>query len=366
MEQIMALYQAVHSFTNQKNTDDLVKLLINYTKTITKAENVLFKNFMEERAGTLLSNHCIEESIKEKINQNIEEKWDNKKNNEKIYELNFGYNQYIMIEVKSTYKTYGVLGIETKVNKNNFHYTQIIDQLIFLSELSAIVLERVHLEEINERLLITQEQNRIASEIHDTVLQRLFSMSCGIFALTKNINDLENKQIIEELNQIRNTTDGIMKSLRATIYDLSWEKNSNAFLENINKYILEIEKMCNVNIKLKVNGNQHRLSARHKKAIYRIICEGIGNATRHGKSTHIDVTLKMKTNLVILEITDNGVGFDVKQIIRNSKKGLGIRNLYHLTESLNGVINLQSKIDKGTLIKIDIPLETLSVKEEAG
>ena len=79
----------------------------------------------------------------------------------------------------------------------------------------SVAFDRFYFEEVNERLLISEEQNRIANEIHDSVLQRLFSMSCGIFSLIKKLNKYSLEEMERELNYIRETTDKVMKDLRA-------------------------------------------------------------------------------------------------------------------------------------------------------
>ena len=53
------------------------------------------------------------------------------------------------------------------------------------------------------RLLISEEQNRIANEIHDRVLQRLFSISCGIYSINQNGKNLNSEQLSLELDVIR-------------------------------------------------------------------------------------------------------------------------------------------------------------------
>ena len=186
-------------------------------------------------------------------------------------------------------------------------------QLQFLSELISIAFERFYLEEINERLLITEEQNRIANEIHDSVLQRLFSMSCGIFSMMKKLDNYSLEEIENELNLIRKTTDTVMKELRAKIYGLSWKKSgSSSFAMDIRKYIDDIKKLSNVIIPFSIVGSDEQLSCKQKKALYRMICEGIGNAVRHGEAEIIEVSLNISPEETTLSIVDNGKGFDCK------------------------------------------------------
>ena len=94
---------------------------------------------------------------------------------------------FILTPVKSNALPYGILGIGSiNYEWKDGAYSSYAEQMNFLSKLSAIVLERVELEQVNRGLIINEEQNRIADEIHDSVLQQLFSASCGLFALIKS------------------------------------------------------------------------------------------------------------------------------------------------------------------------------------
>ncbi|MBF8982466.1 sensor histidine kinase [Lutibacter sp. B2] len=354
MAHIMALYQAVESFANQRDKNDLIKVLIHYTKEISKTNTVFFLN--KENEMIMEENNQISQLLKDQIRNKILDQWNNIVNKEIPIEIRIDHKRFLIVVVKSTYKNYGILGIETTDCKENIVYKENIDQLQFLAELSSVVLEKSHLEEVNERLLINEEQNRIANEIHDSVLQRLFSMSCGIFALMKNLEKVNTNQIRKELNFIRTSTNHAMKELRATIYGLSWKKDGvNTFEEDITNYVDEIKRLNNVEITFTIMGNHELLSSRHKKALYRIICEGMGNAIRHGKASCIEITLTIKSAFNLLEIVDNGIGFNFNKVKNEKQKGLGMRNIHYLADSLNGEINIDSKMGTGTTIKVTIP-----------
>ncbi|MFZ5968809.1 MAG: sensor histidine kinase [Bacillota bacterium] len=357
MEHIMALYQTVHSFTSQRDENDLIRLLINYTKMITKANTVFFISLLDGKQDLILMDECSKsDDLKIEIRNKITEDWNNIEINDIVLEIGTDQRRFIAAAVKSTYKTYGVLGLETAVCKEDIFYKDNSDQLQFLAELSSIVLERAYLEEVNERLVIAEEQNRIANEIHDSTLQRLFSMSCGVFVLVKNIDKVTKKQIKEELGFVGHSIDTVIRELRSTIYGLSWKKEGiNTFEEDVNHYINEIKRLNNVDICFTIEGDQELLSSRQKKGFYRIICEGIGNGIRHGKATSLEIVLHIDINNIQLNISDNGAGFNYTEVMNDKRKGLGIRNIHHLVYSLNGKILFDSVAGQGTIINVVIP-----------
>lgn len=350
MEHIMTLYKTIHSLSDQRKEHEIIDLLINYTKKITKS-NVVFFRKIEKNTEIFIDRNNIKEASKE-LQDGIIKKWNNILDSEIPIELNVQNRTYIVIRVSSNCRIYGVMGLEVENLDKTIIYEDNMEQLKLLSKLASIALERSYLETVKENLLITEEQNRIANEIHDSVLQRLFSMSCGIFSLIQNLEKLNTEQMKSELNIMRKVIDKAMKELRATIYGMSWNKNGvDAFKEEIISYINEVKSLNNVDVSLNILGDQQFLTSREKKTLYRIICEGIGNGIRHGRANNIKVNLSISSNETILKILDNGKGFKIDDY----RKGLGLGNIYHLSEALNGKISIDSTIGEGTVIVVIIP-----------
>lgn len=362
MNHITALYQSVNILSSQGNKEGLIKLLFEHIKKITKTKNLFYYDILDS------SNKIIGEAdniLLEDLKENITKDLKNILKYNKPMEICVSDTRFVLLTVKSIYGKFGIFGLEIMNNKESITYKNDIYQLQFLGELVSIAFERLYLEEINERLLITEEQNRIANDLHDSVLQRLFSMSCGIFSLMQSLEEYTTEDMENELNSIRNTTDTVMKELRAKIYGLSWKKaGSNSFIIDIKKYIDDIKKLNNINIPFSLVGSEELLSSRQKKALYRMICEGIGNSVRHGKSKNIEVDLSISPSSTVLIIVDDGIGFDLVKVMEAKKNGLGIQNLYQLTESLHGEIQIDSMPGGSTKIEVSIPNNVMLMKEE--
>mgnify|MGYP000908849842 CR=1 FL=1 len=353
IEHIKDLYQSVNILSNQGNKEGIIKLLFEHIKKITGTDTVFYYD-ITDNSNKMISydNNYILSSLEEYIEKNLKIILESAN----ILEVSILNSKFLIAQVGRSYETYGLLGMKTVHSTESSMYKNNYSELLFLSGLLSSVFERLKLEEITEGLLITEEQNRIANELHDSVLQRLFSLSCGMYTTIKNINSYNENEITKELNEFREILDFTMKELREKIYGLSWKKSGNSsFAANIKKYIEDIKKLNQVNIPFSVRGNMEVLSAEQEKAIYRMICEGIGNAVRHGKAKNIEIVLDISSNQTVLSISDDGAGFDLKKAI-NESKGMGMRNLKQLTESLRGEININTVIDNGTKLEILLPM----------
>lgn len=367
MNHIVVLYEAIHFFTSQRSKDNLIKLLLDYTKRITKTTLAFFASDFDASMKGILEGEGLSETLKSRLSDAILRNWNDLIHMRNVLLISLEDQNYMLAVMRSTEKIYGILGIECTDDAESALHTEKKGQLQFLSELGVAMLKRFDLEEMNERLLIAQEQNRIADEIHDSTLQKLFSVSCGIFVLAQNLKKMNAEHLKEELNMIRNVLENMMEELRKTIYSKSWKSSSKERLKDyIYQYIFEINHLNHVNASFCMTGEEEKLPVLQKKAFYRIICEGIGNAIRHGKSKTIQVFLDIKNETSDLQIIDDGIGFDVTQIQKDGWGGLGIKNMHYLVGSLGGEIHIDSRIEKGTAIHVKIPNQIGRMnKEEA-
>lgn len=363
MDHTMELYQMVDMLSAERDGAGLISLIIDSTRKITKAKDVIF--YSPKFQTSPIVDGDVRKEIEDQIKFKILERWSNFIETTYPIEIRVNEQVFILTPIKSNALPYGILGIGSiNYEGKDGAYSSYAEQMNFLSKLSAIVLERVELEQVNRGLIINEEQNRIADEIHDSVLQQLFSASCGLFALIKS-KKTDKKQLEEDLNTIRSAINRAMKDLRSVIYGMSWKKNgTNNFELDLRDHIHEVKSLNKVDIHLDIEGKHELLTNTQKMALYRIICEGIGNGLRHGKAKAINITLGIDLDLITLTIRDNGRGFDYKRFMNSKQGGLGIKNMNYLVQSLQGDLQFYSVAGKGTEIIITLPNQNHHIKEE--
>ena len=89
-----------------------------------------------------------------------------------------------------------------------------------------------------------------------------------------------------------------------------------------------------------------------KMNLYRIIQEASHNSNKYAQATNVIISLILDENNICLSITDNGKGFDINA----DNEGIGLKNIKHRVESLNGKFVIQSINNKSTSINIAIPV----------
>lgn len=350
LEHIMSLYHMLENFSSHKSPKKLTDAM-----TMT-----LMKCLQKDTAFFWITDHAFQKSYisNETTNRNLEmdltKDWDHLRKQKDAFTHTYHNEQYWMKVIRTT-KYIGVIGVNVTSNteiQNTFILNRTFE---FLVELSEMMLERIHMDHMMDQLTISEEQNRIANEMHDSVSQRLFGIVYSLHSLrvkSQNITTSELEQEFEFLSQTANTT---MKELRASIYRLSTvKKGEEPFLVLIENYLVEYAKLNDIRIAYDITGNESSISANTKNGLYRIICEACGNAVRHGRCTLIEVTLALEEERAYLVIKDNGIGIQTKT--RSMKEqGIGLSNMQNIVHSLGGTFEIGTPYKMGTTIQIDIP-----------
>ncbi len=92
-----------------------------------------------------------------------------------------------------------------------------------------------------------------------------------------------------------------------------------------------------------------RINLSTETIVYRVICECINNTIKHANAEIINISLNCVNEILEIEYNDNGIGFDVSEIL-NSKKGIGLLNMQSRLESINGSMDIKSSPANGTKI----------------
>ncbi|RYF86354.1 MAG: sensor histidine kinase, partial [Chitinophagaceae bacterium] len=201
---------------------------------------------------------------------------------------------------------------------------------------------------------------RIAQELHDGILSRLFGARLNLDSLNRATNVDAREKSVNYLNELKN----IEQDIREISHDLNREKIvlinnflailTNLFEEQSANFDADIEMEFDDSIKWDEVSNTLKIN------IYRIFQEALQNINKYAKAKHIKVALTREDSNIILDVVDDGVGFDVDR----KSKGIGVQNMVSRANECNGTIEIKSKKGNGTAISIIFPTFQESSKED--
>lgn len=198
-----------------------------------------------------------------------------------------------------------------------------------------------------------QEKKRVAQELHDGVLGRMFGVRMNLEGLNSFNDDLAVSQRNDYLAELKN----IEQDIREISHDLNREKSEliNNFVAIVDNLFEEQRKTFSAKLFSSIDSTiRWDLAVNSVKInLYRIIQESLQNINKYAKATTVKVDLKKQENSILLTITDDGIGFNVNL----KKKGIGLQNMISRSKECNGTFNVKSEVGKGTTITVSIPLE---------
>ena len=196
------------------------------------------------------------------------------------------------------------------------------------------------------------EKKRVAQELHDGVLGRMFGVRMNLDSLNKFNDELASKQRNSYLSELKN----IEQDIREISHDLSREKSElinnfvaivdNLFEDQKKTYKPKLVSSIDSGIKWDIMTNAVKIN------LYRVVQESLQNINKYASAKTIKVEFKKGVDNLLLQISDDGVGFNVKK----AKKGIGLQNMLSRINECNGVFEIQSRKGEGTIITVTIPI----------
>lgn len=360
LEHIMSLYQVMDKFSSKKSPNKLINEITASLIKCTQSNAAFFWLKDINHQNILIANSTENNDL----DMDLKREWNNIRR--KIEPFSHEINSEIYwMKIIRTSNNVGVLGVKVSSYKEGEKSFLLSRTFEFLAELSEIMLERIYMDQVMDQMIVIEEQNRIANEIHDSVSQRLFGIVYSLHSLqvkSKNITSEELNHEYQFLSQSANTT---MKELRAAIYRLSSvKKGVEPFIVRLKKYLEDYARLNDVEINYQITGDESLISVNLKEELYRIICEACGNAVRHGECSNIQLKLSILANKTTLSIHDNGIGIHSHDEKGIKDKGIGLINMQNIVSSFSGTFSIKANIGFGTEIQMEIPNIKMIQKQE--
>ncbi len=198
------------------------------------------------------------------------------------------------------------------------------------------------------------EKKRISQELHDGILGRLFGTRLSLDSL----NFSDSKEAIQKRLNYISDLKTIEEDIRKISHDLNTDFVSGSGFMDILTELIEKQSHA-FQLQYQFNHeddiNWEDVSNKTKINLYRIIQESLQNIYKHAKAYSVKISIKSKNDVICLTISDDGKGFD----IHKSKKGIGLKNIKSRVDELDGKVNFDSEINKGTTITINIPYQSI-------
>ena len=219
---------------------------------------------------------------------------------------------------------------------------------------AGITIENVRLNRQARRLAVLEERERIGMDLHDGVIQSIYGVGLALEYVRVALEEdpkLAQEKIDESIDALNET----IRDIRAYILDLRPRQfHGEGLIQGLKRLIAEFQANCVTQINLVApDDGLMEMPADNSTALFHICQEALANIAKHAKATQAEVHLWTAKERILLEVSDNGQGFDLQKM--SVTLGHGLSNMHARARKVGGDVEFTSSHGDGTTVLAWVP-----------
>ncbi|MBV8445282.1 MAG: GAF domain-containing protein [Candidatus Dormibacteraeota bacterium] len=223
--------------------------------------------------------------------------------------------------------------------------------VVGLASAAAVAIENARLHEKVRDLAVLQDRERIARDLHDTVIQRLFATGMSLQGLARRAGDVE---VGDRIQSAVEDLDDTIRDIRGVIFALQAHGRGERSVR-IAVLALAAEAALTLGFEPRVHFDgpvDTVIGADLGEHLLAVLRELLSNVTKHAQASVVDVYVRVGVD-VTLSVVDNGLGFNGER-----EGGQGLKNLRQRARALGGDFSIRPAEERGTLAVLRVPRES--------
>src|SRR6266568_5787610 len=267
-----------------------------------------------------------------------------------LLETTFRYiRSWVAVPLKLKEQVIGMLSASH--SKPNYYTSHHADLALAIANQAAIAIENARLYEQAQELAALEERQKLARELHDSVSQALYGIALGAHT-ARTLLDRDPLELPGSLDYLLSLAEAAMDEMRALIFELRPESlEREGLVSALSKQGAALQAHHGMTVQTELC-EEPDLPLTVKQELYRIAQEAMQNTVKHARARKVDLRLCQTANAVILEVRDDGVGFDP---LGSFPGHLGLHSMQERVSSLRGLLQIESAPGQGTSILAQVP-----------
>jgi nitrate/nitrite-specific signal transduction histidine kinase len=242
------------------------------------------------------------------------------------------------------------------VHSDNIHFFS-DDDIVVLQSLGdqiAVAIENARLYESSRKLAVLEERERLSRDLHDSVIQSLYSLRLLAGGWQPVINGQNGQKVEEYFGAINQTIEDASNEMRLLIHELRPSLlEQEGLLGALHARLDSVEKRAGIETRL-IADEYVELPVEVEKELYWIAQEALNNSLKHANAPRVDLHFFPQNSSLVLEIMDTGKGFDPHCVPEQGC--LGLKSMAERAKKLGGALAVESKPGDGTTVRVEIPV----------
>lgn len=270
--------------------------------------------------------------------------------------LEAGFQFICCIPLTSGGKVVGVLSAASR-RICKLHERQ-LNMLTAIGTWAGVTIENARLNRQSRRLAVLEERERIGMDLHDGIIQSIYGVGLALDFARMALDDdrVETRKKIEESISSLNST---IRDIRAYILDLRPRQfHGNDLKQGLQRLVDEFQSNSITRVTLKApEDGLVDFPSQNATALFHICQESLANIAKHARAQYAEVHLWTTRDRVLLEISDDGRGFDLRKM--NITLGHGLSNMHSRARKVGGDVEITSSPGSGTTVLAWVPRRVL-------
>jgi signal transduction histidine kinase len=263
-------------------------------------------------------------------------------------------SSFLGVPVKVRNEVYGLLYLTDKGASSEFTSSEFTSEDQSVVEALAlgggIAIENVRLHQRAKEAAVYEDRDRLARDLHDTVIQRLFAVGLRLQSLA---GSAAAAGLAERLDSAVSEVDQMIRHIRSTIYELGSDDHQGV-RAGILSLVHELEAVVDMVVEVSFDGPvDAAVSDRVAVQLLAAIREALTDVGGHAEATRAAVSVSVNHGLCRLEVLDDGRGVHHKDL---GEAGLGLVELQRRAEELHGTLTIENPGTGGTLLTWEVPV----------
>ena len=249
---------------------------------------------------------------------------------------------------------YGNLYLTDKIGWSEF--TEDDEALVVaLAQAAAIAIENARLHERVRQIAVLEDRDRIARDLHDVVIQRLFAIGLSLQGIARAPLAAE---ALERVQRAIGDLDETVRQIRSSIFELARTSAAgSAVRAGVLGVVRELRPVVGFDVSVSFEGPvETKLPEAVVEQLLFTVREALTNVARHAEASRASVLLRVDDSTATLEVVDNGRGFSGSPGSRGGGRGLGLVNLRRRAEGLGGELAVSTPEGGGTSLTWRVPV----------
>ncbi len=202
-----------------------------------------------------------------------------------------------------------------------------------------------------------EERKRVAREIHDGPAQSMANVVLRM-EFCEKLMDMDPEKVRGELQELKGIVRNTLQDIRKIIFDLRpMALDDLGVVPALKRYIEDFREKNDINIEMTFYGRETRLEPALEIALFRLVQEALHNVVKHANASNVKVVIEMKPEWVKASVEDDGVGFDLEQVLTShAGTKFGLISMKERIDLLEGEIDIDTRPGRGTKISFLVPV----------